>query len=372
MFPYCNRQRPTIRSHSGRWPRTPRAYTFVELVATMAASTVLVGGLASTAMISSRAISTDVSAGSDSNRSTLALARLASDVRQAMRFTERTASAITVIVPDRDGDLNHEKIRYSWSGTIGDPLLYKYNNEPAVTAVADVRQFDLTAVTRSITADAVLPPPAPVVYETFTEGKASSDTISVSIASPTGTNTGKLLIAAVAVDGASGASLTAPVGWTLLSSVNNGGQVGLAVWWKIGTAAEPPTHIFTWTGAEQAYGWIMRFSGANPLAPINVFNSAVGTSATPICPTVTTTEGYALVLRIGGFDVDKININNAGMAQNTTISVDRSNSDSSAVSGGSAYRNQAPPGATGTSTFALTGSEEYVTFTLAIAPQPSN
>jgi hypothetical protein len=250
--------------------------------------------------------------------------------------------------------------------------MYQYNSEPALSVADDVKQFNLIALTRSIVADPVLPPPAPIVYETFTEGKLTTDASSLDVPSPGGANQGKLLIAAVAVDGAAGPTLAAPAGWNLLSAVSGGGQVGLAVWWKFGDATEPATHTFTWTGSEKAYGWIMRFAGANTLGPINVFNTAVGTSSSPQCPSVTTTEGYTMILRIGGFDADRVNTNNAGMSQHTTITVDRSDTSGGNVAGGAAYRTVATPGSTGTANFTLTGSEEFVTFTVVIAPQPSS
>jgi hypothetical protein len=343
----------------------------VELTLAVAASSVLVAGLGSTVLISTRTLSRDATPGADANRSAQALAQMAGDVRQAMQFTERTATAITVVVPDRDGDAVHEKIRYSWSGTAGDPLMYRYNTETALAIADDVRQFNLSAVVRSIVADPVLPPPAPVVFETFTEAKAAADVASLDVPTPGGTNQGKLLIAVVSVDGAVGPSLAAPAGWNVLATISGGGQVGMGVWWKIGAAVEPATNTFAWTGAEKAYGWIMRFAGANPLAPINVYNTAIGTSSSPQCPTVTTTEGYTMVLRLGAFDDQDVNVNNAGMQSHTTITVDRSDTGGGCVSGGAAYKTLSPPGSTGNSTFALTGSEEYVTFTVAIAPQPA-
>jgi hypothetical protein len=353
-----------------RRPAARRAYTLIELLVATASSTILVGGLASSLLIASRPLAQDATPAADANRSAMALAQLSADLRHALRFTERTATAITFTIPDRNGDQLPEIIRYSWSGTLGDSLMYQINSEPALAVASDVKQFNLTALNRVIAADATPPPPPPVVYETFTEAKAGSDVQSLNIALPAGATNGKLLIAAVAVDGAAGSSLTAPAGWTLLSAVNGGGQIGLAVWWKIAGAAEPATYTFAWTGPEQAYGWIMRFSGANVIAPVNTFATSMGVGSTPLCPSVAPTEGYTLILRVGGFDGDKINVNNAGMASHTTISVDSSSSSGGNSSGGAAYKYLDTPISTGTSNFTLTSSQQYVTFTLAIAPQP--
>ena len=348
-----------------------RGYTLVELVLATAMSTILVGGLASSLLMANKAYLRDSTATADASRSALALSQLTADLRHAMQFTERTATAITFTVPDRDGNQLPERLRYSWNGTTGQPLLYQYNSDAAVAIADNVQQFDISAITRVIAAEAVLPPPAPVVFESFTEAKATSDLQALSIAAPAGAANGKLLIAAIAVDGAVAPTLVAPAGWQLLSALDSNSQVSMAVWWRIATAAEPASYAFSWTGSEEAYGWVMRFAGADVMAPINAYATSAGTGSTPQCPAVTPTEGYTMILRLGGFDRDRINSNNAGMAGYTTITVDRSNTDGGAASGGAAYRSLDTPISTGTSTFALTGPEEFVTYTIAIAPQPA-
>ena len=60
-----------------------------------------------------------------------------------------------------------------------------------------------------------------LTYEGFNEAKPSSDGASVDVPIPAGTTLGDLLIAAVATDGDTQGSISAPVGqgWTLLTSV---------------------------------------------------------------------------------------------------------------------------------------------------------
>ncbi|HEX6961996.1 MAG TPA: hypothetical protein VF175_09030 [Lacipirellula sp.] len=143
----------TSRPHFGSALRRPRqGYTLVELVMAMMSASALVGGLAATVFLSTSVQSRDSTPGADANRASLALSQLAADVRQAIRFRERTATAITIQVPDRDGDATNDTIRYSWSGTAGDPLMYQFNTETAITLIADVKQFELTAITRQILA----------------------------------------------------------------------------------------------------------------------------------------------------------------------------------------------------------------------------
>jgi len=353
--------------------RTRHGYTLIELVIATAMSTILVGGLASSLLIANKAFLQDTTPAADASRSALVLSQLAADLRHATKFTERTAAAVTFLVPDRNGDGSPETIRYSWSGTPGHSLLYQYNTDAAIAIAANVQQFDLSAITRLIPAEVVLPPPPPITFEIFTEAKSGAANVtSLAIPAPGGSSNGKLLIAAVATDGPVGSTLTGPADWQLLSTTAHAtGQVGMAVWWRIAGAAEPANYTFTWTGPERAYGWVMRFGGANVMTPINAFASSTGTGSTPQCPSVTATEGYTMIVRLGGFDDDYITVNNAGMANHTTITVDESDASVDSASGGAAYRSLNTPISTGTSTFALTASEEYITYTLVIAPQPA-
>lgn len=345
-------------------------YTLIELIVTMGASAILMGGLASVLFISTKAITPDATATQDANRSSLALAQMMDDVRLALDFSERNANAVTFTVPDRDGDGDVETVRYSWSGTSGDPLQYQYNSGTAVTLLADVKVFNLTALTRPIAADSLAPAPTAVAYQSFAETKASADVSAIAITKASGVVAGDLLIAALAIDGNVISTVSAPAGWTLVSRLQSGSAVGLGVWWKIAGASEPGTYAFSWTGTERAYGWTMHFTGANSSSPINAFTTNVGTSASPACLATTTSVANTLVVRIGGFDAGDITTDSPGLSAHTAITMDRSDSGSTSASGGAGYRKVGAVGTTGTSNFALTNSQEFVTFTIAIAPAP--
>lgn len=337
-----------------------------------AAASLLMGGLSSALLIAGKTMIADGPASSDSNRAGLVLGQISQDMRQALRFSERTATAATFAVPDRTGDGKPETIRYSWSNVVGEPLLYQYNGGTAVSVLDDVRQFRLSGLTRAIPGAALdMPTASSVTYEAFAEGKSNSDMQYCVVPAPAGSSQGKLLVAAVAVDGNQGSLLMSQAGWTRLAEINRSGYVGLGVWWKIASADEPSWYVFYWPGSEKSYGWIMRFAGAHPSSPINAVAQGSGASTWPSCPAVTTTTANCLVLRIGGFDKGNINVDNAGMSGHTTITVDRCSSNSDAASGGVAYATKASPGSTGTANFTITNNERYGTVTVAIAPNAS-
>ena len=210
-----------------------------------------------------------------------------------------------------------------------------------------------------------------VTYQEFTEAKASPGT-SLTIPTPGGVSAGDLLVAAVATDGSTSSSLAPPggEGWTEVNLDDRNGQATLGVWWKLADASESSSHQFTWSGDQEAYGWIMRFTGHNTGSPINASAAQGENSSSPDCPSVTTTVADCLIVRIGGFDDDDITVDAPGLSGHTAITMDKSNTGSSTCSGGAGYVQQAAIGASGISEFSLTGNEQSRMVTIAIAPDP--
>jgi hypothetical protein len=208
-----------------------------------------------------------------------------------------------------------------------------------------------------------------VIYEEFTEVKLADTVQEITLSIPPGTGEGDLLIAAVVTDDNETLSAPAGEGWSQINQDVGYWNVTLGVWWKLADASESPTHQFTWASKEEAYGWMMRFTGHDPTAPINAA-AALGGNAIefPPSPAVTTTVADTMILRIGGFDDDDINEDNTGLADHTDITMDRSGTGAGTCSGGAGYIEQEAIGDSGTASFALTDWEQYRTVTLAIAP----
>jgi hypothetical protein len=211
--------------------------------------------------------------------------------------------------------------------------------------------------------------PTGVVFEEFTEAALSNGT-SLAINKPAGTVTGDLLIAAVATDGNTAGSLAAPAGWNSIDLTTQGGAVTFGVWWKLAGASEGSNYTFSWSSSEHAYGWIMRFTGHDPASPVDANSNNAGSGTAATSPSVTTTVDNALILRLGGFDDDDITTGDPGLSGHTAINMGDSGNGPATASGGSGYVLQPTAGASGTASFSLTGSEQYVTVTLGIAPAP--
>ncbi len=218
-----------------------------------------------------------------------------------------------------------------------------------------------------------------VSYEGFDEGKQTSSAwwaTSVTVDVPSGTSQGDLLIAAVVTDEDTDDTwppLSPPggQGWTEISLEDYSDDVTLGVWWKIAGASEPASHQFSWFGGQEAYGWIMRFTGHHPTAPIDTYAVDGGYSNTPDCPSVTTTVANTMIVRIGGFDDDSIWVDNTGLSGHTDITMDQSSNGNGTCSGGAGYVQQVSAGASGVEDFSLQSSEVYRTMTVAIAPAPA-
>lgn len=355
------------------------AFTLIELVVSVAAATLLMAGLASALYISVQVFDAQF-ATMQATRAAEVQADLLQDLSRATAFTSRTADTITFTVPDETGDSAEDTLSYvydSGGGTLSLSL-----NGSSTTLLSGVTASSFGFLQRTMAGSAPVPTPydindwgmrwgGGVTFEGFTEVKEAAGAASVSLAVPAGTSAGDLLIAAFAIDG--GPTPAADPAWNVISFTNNASEVQLAVWWKIASASEPSSYDFTFSTADQMYGWMMRFTGHNPSSPIDsyaVFGVGEPISTYPTSPEVTTTVDGCMILRLGGFDGGSINVDDAGIANHTTISMDSNTTGTSGVtSGGAAHTYQGSAGASGTANFTLTSSEEYVSVTIAIAPE---
>ena len=214
--------------------------------------------------------------------------------------------------------------------------------------------------------------PPPVLASVATAVQNTEDELRLTIGKPAGTASGDLLIAVLAFD--HNVNPSAPAGWTLIGDQNNSNYVTVAVWYKIAGGSEPGSYTFTWSSSdeeEKAVGAILRYTGAHATAPINASGFATGSSASPTAPDITTTTANTTVLRIFGADDDDLpnpssGTYPSGMTGRYALETSGGGFD---TSGAGADQTQAAAGATGTAVFSLALSEQWVAFTIAIAPE---
>jgi hypothetical protein len=77
-------------------------------------------------------------------RTPATLEQMASELECALSIVSRSATQISVTIPDRTGDAVADTVSYSWSGTAEAPLLRQFNGGTAETLLATVQSFGLT------------------------------------------------------------------------------------------------------------------------------------------------------------------------------------------------------------------------------------
>lgn len=128
-------------------------------------------------------------------------------------------------------------------------------------------------------------PTPTITHRTYT---GDVGTASVSAVVPTGTTTGDVMLAQIAYPGAA-ETITAPSGWTLLTSGSSGTQVTSGIYWKAATSSEPAVVFSRPAGSTGDFSLgVSTFTGARLSVP-TVYASATGTGTVATTPSLTTT-----------------------------------------------------------------------------------
>jgi type II secretory pathway component PulJ len=124
-------------------PGRSAGHTLLELVFGLAVVTTLMGAMVASIAMTSRSIEGSSRQTRQALTAAGALEELNADLAAAVEITERTATSVAFVVPDRDGDGFDEAIRYEWTGPEGGRLLRQMNGTAAAAVVEDVRHFAL-------------------------------------------------------------------------------------------------------------------------------------------------------------------------------------------------------------------------------------
>lgn len=121
-----------------------RGFTLVELAVSMTVMSILMLAMGSALLVATRALPAADRSASKLNQVSQITEQLTTELQEARHITEHSAQAVAFTVADRDGDGSPERIRYAWSGIVGDPLTRQYNFDTEVTVLTDVNTFGLT------------------------------------------------------------------------------------------------------------------------------------------------------------------------------------------------------------------------------------
>jgi hypothetical protein len=123
FYRYCGGARPR------------RGWTLAELAVSAGASGILITGMASAIVLSTRALPENGGAWANTTSANDALDRLTAELLCATTITERTVRTVQFTIPDQNSDSNPETLRYAWSGVVGQPLTRAYNGSTPVNVV---------------------------------------------------------------------------------------------------------------------------------------------------------------------------------------------------------------------------------------------
>jgi hypothetical protein len=184
---------------------------------------------------------------------------------------------------------------------------------------------------------------------------------------PSNTAVGDFLLANVCVKGGSGATITAPPGWTLIGRTDNDDNVTIASYWVVATTTGSVWDIWTITPSTRAVGGITRFTGIDSNSPVDAMASSTGrgTYATTTAVTTARSGDQIITIYATSFGRDSsINFaTSTGMtkeydAQNTPYGPTTSFQDLAQTATGTT--------ATASSTFTTGPQREWATQTIAL------
>lgn len=207
------------------------------------------------------------------------------------------------------------------------------------------------------------------VVESISTYSTTSEPATHTINKPAGTVEGDLLLLTVYADRAR--AVTIPSGFTAVTGDVSAGTVGgglaitLNISYKVAGASEPSSYDFSFDANEQAAAGMRRISGVDTANPIDVFgtDNTTATTTTLDCPSVTTTNDDALVIRDLGEGGGNDGI---PFASPVGVTTDWDIDPPGFVNGGGAHESQATAGATGAATYSWSGSSHAAAATVAI------
>lgn len=127
-----------------------RGFTLVEAVLSVAITAMIGLSLTGVMVLAQKALAGGAAEADQAHKADRALQMILTDINLATSMPERTATAITVVVPDRDGSGQPETIRYAWAGTAGAPLTRQLNGGDVVTLAENVHNLNFNYLTKTL------------------------------------------------------------------------------------------------------------------------------------------------------------------------------------------------------------------------------
>lgn len=275
-----------------------RGFQLVELVVSMAIASVLISGLASAIVITSKAASVAQQTHSTTWRTDAAIDRLRSHISQATSITAKSASSVELVTVD--AAQNRALVRYQWPGT-GSPLEFSINGASPRQLTEPLDKFEL--LWNETHAQAVLPEFNS--NDTFVYQARESSNISASksgtVGVPKTMRSGDLLLIVVALANSHDHHIKIKGGdnkWDEAVSAGSSDEddIALAVFYRTSVPDRSDIEV-EWHHRDEAFLLAAHFRSPSGSARLVSSDTSTGTNSLALCPPANLSGSNALVLR---------------------------------------------------------------------------
>ena len=147
---------------------------------------------------------------------------------------------------------------------------------------------------------------ADIVSGSFDTSPSSDVTTTlVTIDKPISVAQGNLLLANIAINGGSPATITAPSGWTQILRTDNDTSISIVSYYKVAGVSEPGDYTWSISPQTRAIGGITQYSGVDASNPIDTSAGNFGLSDVATTSSITTSSANEEVVTFFATDVGK-------------------------------------------------------------------
>lgn len=127
--------------------------TLIELLVSVAITSVLMVTIASAMLIATKALPDSNRPASQIIAASRVAEQIAAELQYAVSISARSSTMIEFTVADRNSDDEPETIRYEWSGVAGEALKRQYNGGSIVDILDHVHELELTYSVKTVGED---------------------------------------------------------------------------------------------------------------------------------------------------------------------------------------------------------------------------
>jgi hypothetical protein len=138
--------------------------------------------------------------------------------------------------------------------------------------------------------------PAPPITLRSSVFKANANANTMVITKPAGVVAGDVLVAAIDVQ--ANPTVTAPAGWTLVSTTANGANLTQRIYSKVAIASEPTSYQWIFNQKRPASGAILAYRNVSTSSPVHVVSAGIGTTTSITAPSATTSLSGTMVVGV--------------------------------------------------------------------------